>query len=49
MHPSYSTTLNFISNNRLKLLIASARAGNNAHDNEILSIVEEMREQQIIL
>jgi hypothetical protein len=34
---------------RLKLLIASARAGNNAHDNEILSIVEEMREQQIIL
>lgn len=34
---------------RLRLLDASRRAGNNAHDNEILSIVEELREAGIII
>lgn len=33
---------------RLRLLEASRQAGNNAHDNEILSIVEELREAGII-
>lgn len=34
---------------RLRLLDASRRAGNNAHDNEILSIIEELREAGIII
>ncbi|KAL6418830.1 hypothetical protein ACFW04_011752 [Cataglyphis niger] len=34
---------------RLRLLDASRRAGNNAHDNEILSIIEELREAGAIL
>ena len=34
---------------RLRLLDASRRAGNNAHDNEILSIVEELREVGLII
>lgn len=34
---------------RLRLLDASRRAGNNAHDNEILSIVEELREAGFII
>lgn len=33
---------------RLKLLIASKCAGNNNHDNEILSIIEELKEAKII-
>lgn len=33
---------------RLKLLIASRDAGNTNHDNEILSIIEELREANII-
>ena len=33
---------------RLRLLIAERRAGNNNHDNEIQSILEELREAQII-
>lgn len=33
---------------RLRLLIASTTAGNNAHQNEILSIIEELREADII-
>lgn len=33
---------------RLKLLIASRDAGNNNHDNEIISIIEELREAKII-
>jgi len=35
--------------NRLRLLDASHRAGNNAHDNEILSIIEELREAGLII
>lgn len=35
--------------NRLRLLDASRQAGNNAHDNEILSILEERREAGIII
>jgi len=35
--------------NRLRLLDASHRAGNNAHDNEILSIMEELREASLII
>ena len=34
---------------RLQLLDASRRAGNNAHDNEILSIIEELREARLII
>lgn len=34
---------------RLQLLDASRQAGNNAHDNEILSILEELREAGIII
>lgn len=34
---------------RLRLLVASQRAGNNAHDNEIQSIIEELYEAGIIL
>ena len=33
---------------RLRLLIAERRAGNNNHDNEIQSILEELREAEII-
>lgn len=33
---------------RLKLLIASRSAGNNNHDNEIVSIIEELKEAGII-
>lgn len=33
---------------RLKLLIASRNAGNTNHDNEILSIIEELKEADII-
>lgn len=33
---------------RLKLLIASKDAGNNSHDNEIISIIEELKESGII-
>lgn len=34
---------------RLRLLEASRQAGNNAHDNEILSIIEELREAGLII
>lgn len=34
--------------NRLRLLLASQAAGNSSHTNEILSIIEELREAQII-
>lgn len=34
---------------RLRLLNASRQAGNNAHDNEIMSIIEELREAGIII
>ena len=33
---------------RLKLLVAEKSAGNNSHDNEIMSIIEELREERII-
>lgn len=33
---------------RLKILVASREAGNNNHDNEILSIIEELKEDGII-
>lgn len=33
---------------RLKLLVASRDAGNNGHDNEIISIIEELKEAGII-
>ena len=33
---------------RLKLLIASQTAGNNSHTNEIVSIIEELREADVI-
>lgn len=33
---------------RLRLLLASQMAGNNAHHNEIVSIIEELREAKII-
>lgn len=33
---------------RLRLLIASEAAGNNAHNNEIVSIIEELKEAHII-
>lgn len=33
---------------RLKLLISSQAAGNNGHQNEILSIIEELREANVI-
>jgi len=34
---------------RLRLLDASHRAGNNAHDNEMLSIIEELHEAGLII
>lgn len=34
---------------RLRLLISSQSAGNNSHNNEIVSIIEEMREANIII
>lgn len=34
---------------RLKLLIASRDAGHTGHDNEILAIIEELKESQIIM
>ncbi|KYN21165.1 hypothetical protein ALC57_06466 [Trachymyrmex cornetzi] len=34
---------------RLRLLDASHRAGNNAHDNEMLSIIDELREAGLII
>ena len=34
---------------RLQLFDASHRAGNNAHDNEFLSIIEELREAGLII
>ena len=33
---------------RLRSLVAERQAGNNSHDNEILSIIEELREAEII-
>lgn len=33
---------------RLKLLVASKNAGNNAHENEIISIIEELKEANIV-
>ena len=33
---------------RLELLLASTSAGNQAHKNEIISIIEELREANII-
>ena len=33
---------------RLKLLIAERSAGNNNHNNEILALIEELREAKII-
>jgi hypothetical protein len=33
---------------RLRLLIASQEAGNTGHTNEIISIIEELREAKII-
>lgn len=33
---------------RLKILIASKNAGNTSHDNEIISIIEELKEANII-
>ena len=35
--------------NRLQLLDASRRAGNNAHNNKMLSIIEELREAGLIV
>ncbi|EZA47752.1 hypothetical protein X777_15519 [Ooceraea biroi] len=35
--------------NRLRLLDASRQAGHNSHDNEMLSIIEELREAGIII
>lgn len=34
---------------RLKLLIASTQSGNNAHNNEVMSIIEELRELNLII
>lgn len=34
--------------NRLRLLMASQAAGNTSHANEIISIMEELREAEII-
>ena len=34
---------------RLKLLIASQQAGHTNHDNEIISIIEELKEAKIII
>lgn len=34
---------------RLRLLDASRQAGNNAHDNEIMSIIEELCEAGFII
>lgn len=33
---------------RLKILVASRQAGNNNHDNEIISIIEELKEANVI-
>ena len=33
---------------RLRLLVAERSAGNNNHDNEIMAIIEELREAQVI-
>lgn len=33
---------------RLRLLVAERSAGNNNHDNEIMAIIEELREAKII-
>ena len=33
---------------RLRLLVAERSAGNNNHDNEIISIIEELREAKVI-
>ena len=33
---------------RLRLLVADKEAGNTSHDNEILSIIEELEEGKII-
>ena len=35
--------------NRLRLLMASKKAGHNNHDNEIISIIEELKEAEIII
>jgi len=34
---------------RLRLLEASSQTGHNAHDNEILSIIEELPEADLII
>jgi len=34
---------------RMRLLEALRQAGHNAHDNEMLSIIEELREADIII
>ena len=34
--------------NRLRLFIASQAAGNHGNDNEIISIIEELKEAEII-
>lgn len=34
--------------NRLRVLVSSKNAGHTSHDNEILSILEELREANII-
>ena len=34
---------------RLRLLVSSKRAGHTGHDNEIISVVEELREANIIV
>lgn len=34
---------------RLRILVASQRGGNNGHNNEILSILEELREANVII
>ena len=33
---------------RLRLLVAERSAGNNNHDNEIMAIIEELREAKVI-
>ena len=35
--------------NRLRLLDASHRADNNAHDNKMMSIIEELRDAGLII
>ena len=34
---------------RLRLLVASTMAGNDGHHNEIMSIIEELREAKLIV